>query len=129
MRIATGKEKPAFGGVLEGGHDRVPRGGLVRNYLSLTAANALSQLLTFVTIVYLARTLGVERFGEVSFAQALIVYFRLVSDCGLEILGTRMVSLNRNRLIEHVGATMAARLLQTGLAALLLTATIGFIGV
>jgi O-antigen/teichoic acid export membrane protein len=101
-----------------GGSSRSP----VRNYLSLLTANSLSQFLNFLTIVYLARAVGVGAFGQVSLAQAIGLYFKLIADMGLEMLGTRRVAADRTLVRDHVASFVGFRLMNTALAWLLLLA-------
>jgi O-antigen/teichoic acid export membrane protein len=51
--------------------------------------DAAAKTLTFLAFVYLARVLGVERFGVLEFAGSLLVYFLLLADGGLEMWATR----------------------------------------
>ena len=46
-----------------------------------------------ITFPYLVRTLGVEKYGLVMFAQAFISYFSLMGDYGFNLSGTREVAL------------------------------------
>jgi O-antigen/teichoic acid export membrane protein len=63
-----------------------------RNIARLSAGDAVAKTLTFLAFVYLARVLGVERFGILEFAGSLLVYFLLLGDGGLELWGTREVA-------------------------------------
>lgn len=51
-----------------------------------------------ITIPYLARVIGVEGFGKIAFAAAVIVWFQTVSDWGFNYTATRDVAKNRDDL-------------------------------
>ncbi len=66
-----------------------PLASAFRNILRLSAGDAVAKTLNFLAFVYLARILGVERFGMLEFAGGLLVYFLLLADGGLEMWATR----------------------------------------
>lgn len=97
-----------------------PRGRLFRNTLSLTAANALSNVTAFVVAAYLARVLTVHGYGQVAFAQSLFVYFSLLTDLGLQTYGVRELARDDDARDELAGNILALRLaLALGTAGLL----------
>jgi PST family polysaccharide transporter len=69
---------------------------LVVNFLSLANIQVVSYLIPFVTIPYLVRVLGPDRFGLVAFSQAFIQYFAVVTDYGFNISTTKKISVSRN---------------------------------
>lgn len=82
----------------------------VKNLLSLSIAQLISQASLFLAIVYLARTLGAADLGKVVFAQAVILYFTLMTNLGLNILGVREVARNRNNIDKYVSNILGLRL-------------------
>ena len=46
---------------------------VVKNFFSLSAAEAISKIFGFLAVIYLARILGAENFGKISFARAIPV--------------------------------------------------------
>ncbi|MFA5177893.1 MAG: oligosaccharide flippase family protein, partial [Candidatus Omnitrophota bacterium] len=50
---------------------------VLENFTSLSTLQGLSYLLPLVILPYLIRTIGPEKFGLISFAQALIQYFMI----------------------------------------------------
>ncbi|MEW5800499.1 MAG: flippase [bacterium] len=75
---------------------------IVKNFLSLTVAQFIGNILGFVTTAYLARVFCARGFGQISFAQAVIVYFTLLTDFGLNTLGTREVARDKEKIKGYV---------------------------
>ena len=88
----------------------------VKNFLSLSIAQIISQAGLFLVIVYLARTLGVANFGKIAFAQAVVLYFTLIANLGLNILGVREVARNRNSIDKYVSNILGLRLVLAALS-------------
>jgi len=83
---------------------------IAKNFLSLSIGQIISQFVTFLAIIYLARVLGVANFGKLSFAQATVTYFLLISDLGLSTLGIREVARHRDKLTDYVDNILTLRL-------------------
>ena len=85
----------------EQGHDRFEqyrgRGirGLAENIASLGVLQATNYLLPLITLPYLVRVLGVEKFGLVAFAQGLIQFFIVFTDFGFNLSATREIASHR----------------------------------
>lgn len=69
---------------------------LITNFLSLASVQGLNFILPLLTLPYLTYVLGPGKFGLVSFAQAFIQYFILLTDYGFNLVATRDVSLARD---------------------------------
>lgn len=76
----------------------------MENFLSLSVLQVASYLLPLVTLPYLVRVLGPERFGLVVFAQVFTEYFVMLSDYGFNLSATRQVAVNRddNRKLSEI---------------------------
>ncbi|MBB1150983.1 flippase [Myroides sp. NP-2] len=66
---------------------------LVGNFLSLAVLQVLNILLPFLTIPYLLRVVGVEKFGLISFALAFVTFFQIAVEYGFNTISTRDVSI------------------------------------
>jgi len=99
----------------------------VKNFLSLSIAQIISQAILFMVIVYLARTLGAANFGKIAFAQAVVLYFTLIANLGLTTLGIREVARNKDRIDNYVGNILSLRLILALLSFFLLLAFVSLI--
>lgn len=70
----------------------------LKNIISLSTAEVASRFLTVIYSIYLARVLLVENFGIFGSAKYLVVYFILLSNLGLDSVGTREVAANKSQL-------------------------------
>lgn len=64
------------------------------NIVSLALLQGLNYLLPLFTIPYLVRVLEPDKFGIISFSQGLMQYFIILTDYGLNLTGTQLVSSN-----------------------------------
>lgn len=68
---------------------------IIENFFSLSVLNGLNILLPLVTLPYLVRILGPEKYGTVSFVLVIIQYITLVSNYGFTYSATKLISQNR----------------------------------
>lgn len=87
-------------------------GGATRSFLTLGAGEALARGVAFVATIYLARTLGVEGYGVIGVAMAVLLYLNRIVDWGMELgLGIRAVAGAREAVAQLIPAMLTARLL------------------
>lgn len=91
-----------------------------KNYSFLAASYAVSRLLTFFSLVYIARRLGVQAFGQVNFAFAIFTYSTLLTHLGLMTFGTREVARHPGQIQHRVSHILSLRLALTLASFLLL---------
>lgn len=70
------------------------------NFMSLSVLQGANLILPLITFPYLVRTLDVDKYGLVVFAQAFIAYFALAADYGFNLSGIREISLYKNNFLK-----------------------------
>lgn len=94
------------------------------NFLSLSVLQGANLILPLVTFPYLVQVLGIEKYGLVAFAQALIAYFSTLTEYGFNLTGTREISIfknNQTQLIKRFNSIQQARIFLVVLGFLLMT--------
>ena len=71
---------------------------LASNFGYLMIMQITGYIFPLLTIPYLARVIGVEGFGKIAFAAAIIIWFQTITDWGFSYTATRDVARNRDNL-------------------------------
>lgn len=103
---------------------------LLDNFLSLGALQIFSYVIPLITLPYLSRVLGVEKFGVVFFALAFMAYFNILIDFGFGMSATREIAVNRhnNKSISNIfNSVITIKMLLVLLSFFVLVLTIIFI--
>lgn len=66
------------------------------NFFSLSIMQMVNYLLPFITIPYLFRVLGSEKFGLIAFAQSFAELFMVVIDYGFSLAAAKEISIDRD---------------------------------
>jgi O-antigen/teichoic acid export membrane protein len=84
--------------------------GTFKNAAFLFAGEAASRVFGFLTTALLARRLGVDGFGQIGFAAAVMAYGVVLTDIGLMTVGTREAARDRVSVPSLVGTIVPLRL-------------------
>lgn len=87
---------------------------IVQNTGYLTIIELVHLLLPFVALPYVIRTIGVEKYGMVAFAQTIVSYFTIVINYGLDVYAVKEVAVNRDdkkKLNEIVSTVISVKVL------------------
>lgn len=68
---------------------------LLKNFSALSLAQLAIMALPFLTLPYLVRVLGVERFGLVAYAQATMMMFYVLADFGVSLYAPAEIAAKR----------------------------------
>lgn len=68
---------------------------LMANFGYLSALQIAGYIFPLITIPYLARVIGVDSFGKIAFAAAIMTWLKTVTDWGFKFTATRDVARNR----------------------------------
>jgi PST family polysaccharide transporter len=69
---------------------------LFENFFSLSFLQIAGYVFPFITLPYLSRVIGVERFGDIAFAQAIMLYCQAVVDFGFIYSAVRDIARCRD---------------------------------
>lgn len=69
---------------------------LLENFVSLSALQFVGMLLPLVTLPYILRVIGFEKYGVIVFSASLIAYFTALTDFSFKITATRDVAIHRD---------------------------------
>jgi O-antigen/teichoic acid export membrane protein len=68
---------------------------LIFNFILLSGGEGLSKVFGFVAFAHLARIFGPDLYGDIEFAIALTLFFNLLVEGGLGLLGAREIAKNQ----------------------------------
>lgn len=69
---------------------------IVSNFFYLSLLQVAGYLFPLLTLPYLAKVIGIEGFGKIAFASAVMVWIQAVADWGFNYTATRDVAKNRD---------------------------------
>lgn len=96
---------------------------IAKNTGYLSVIECVHVFLPFVALPYIIRTIGMEKYGIVAFAQTLVQYFLILINFGLDISAVKDVSVNRHNrkaLSRIVSTVLGIKILLLLLSTLLL---------
>ena len=69
---------------------------LIINFGSLSIVQIATYILPLIYLPYLVRVIGPDKFGAVAFAQAIVIYFSLITNLGTNLYAPREIALNKD---------------------------------
>lgn len=97
---------------------------LISNFLSLSTLQLFTYVLPIVTLPYLVKVLGVDKYGLVMFAQSLMVFFILFVDYGFDLSATKNISIyreNSQKVTEIFSSVIIIKVILLIISLLLMT--------
>jgi len=101
---------------------------IAKNSLVLLASNIISKILGFFYVMYIARYLGAEGFGILSFALAFTGIFGVFTDLGLTTLTVREVARNKSLAGKYLGNITVIKIILVIITFGLIAITINLLG-
>lgn len=68
---------------------------LVTNFASLSIVQIAGLVLPLIYLPYLVRVIGPDKFGAIAFAQAVVLYFNLITNLGTNLYAPREIAVNK----------------------------------
>ncbi|MEO7041284.1 MAG: flippase [Gemmatimonadaceae bacterium] len=85
-------------------------GRVARAFVALGSGEVAARLIAFAGTLYVARTLGPERYGVIGFALAVLLYLQRIADAGFDLgVGVREVASHRQDVARMVPALLTIR--------------------
>jgi O-antigen/teichoic acid export membrane protein len=82
---------------------------ILKNFLSLSAAEVVRKGLAFFTYAILARVLNPAGFGDFNWAMTFVMYFLLFVDMGFNLIGIREVARDHSIIKKYVNHIITIR--------------------
>lgn len=86
----------------------------IHNLMFLVLQNVANYVFPFITFSYLIRTLGIEKFGLVSFVNAIFAYIIIIVEYGFVISATKDISIfkdDREKVNKIISVVLSVKLL------------------
>lgn len=82
---------------------------ILKNVFSLTLANVAKNGIAIIYTIYLARVLTPDGYGVFGFAQSYIIYFIILVNLGLDVLGIRQISKYPESIEKYVNSILSLK--------------------
>lgn len=82
----------------------------IKNFIAMILSEGISNLIFLGVVIYLARVLGADGLGKVTFTRSLIIYLLLAANAGLELYAIRSGSRDHARIPALITQFFSLRL-------------------
>lgn len=89
---------------------------VVKNFISLTFANVLGQVLMLISVIYTAQYFGPDNFGIINFSNVIIMYFTALASFGLQTLGIGEIAKSKMNNDSKINTILSLRLILATIA-------------
>lgn len=103
---------------------------LIQNFAYLSLLQVAGYIFPLITMPYLAKVIGVEGFGKIAFAAAVMIWLQTIADWGFNFTATRDVAQNREdsrKVSEIFSRVLWARIVLMLISAVILFLLVVFI--
>ena len=73
---------------------------LITNFTSLSIVQIAGFVLPLIYLPYLVRVIGPDKFGAIAFAQAIVLYFSLITNLGTNLYAPREIAINKGDYVK-----------------------------
>ena len=73
---------------------------LFTNFASLSIVQIAGFVLPLIYLPYLVRVIGPDKFGAIAFAQAVVLYFNLITNLGTHLYAPREIAVNKENHLK-----------------------------
>ncbi|MBC8643446.1 oligosaccharide flippase family protein [Flavobacterium lindanitolerans] len=97
---------------------------LFSNFISLSVLQGLNLILPLLTIPYLLKVIGVEKYGILAFINAVVLYFQIVTEYGFNSTATRDISVSssdKKKVGQLFNEVLSAKLFLLGIGIIVLS--------
>ena len=87
---------------------------MIGNFSYLSLINITNKIIPLIVVPYIVRTIGIEKFGIISFALVIVMYFQLISQYSFQLTATKYISLHRDnieKVSKHFWIVLVTRVL------------------
>src|SRR5690554_5250546 len=68
---------------------------VLENFFSLIVLKGGNYIFPLIYLPYVVKTVGIYNFGLISFAEAIVLFFKAFTDYGFDFTGTRSIANNK----------------------------------
>ena len=83
---------------------------VTRNFLAFGSGEVISRAIAFCTAIYLARVLGAENYGIISFAIGVTLYLSKIADFAIDVIGIKEIANAPDSVNQLASSVLSIRL-------------------